>query len=140
MLAAEACSTFPRAPFEQPIEGFSNFLPTVKAAPPYPAQALASSLEGYVITEFAIDTNGITYDPVVIESSLPVFEAPTLASILRYRYKPCVVEGEPVAMRGIRNTIVFRMNGYSVPLTDIPDSARTHEMVIVPPGGPDANP
>jgi outer membrane biosynthesis protein TonB len=58
-------------------QGNSNaeeYLPIVKVAPIYPQRAAQRGLEGYVIVQYTVGTNGSTKDVVVIESSSALFD------------------------------------------------------------------
>src|SRR5690606_38664758 len=84
-----------------------EYLPIVKVAPVYPADAVTLRLEGYVIVEFTVDENGSVEDPFIVESSSPIFEAAALEATWKFKYKPRLVNGKPVSVPGIRNRITF---------------------------------
>lgn len=84
-----------------------EYLPIVKVAPVYPARAAARGLEGYVIVEYTVTKTGATRDPHVIESSSSLFERAAIESALKYKYKPRVINGEPVEVPGVRTKITF---------------------------------
>jgi len=79
----------------------------LKVPPSYPPRAAAQALEGYAIVEFTVTRAGDVADPVIVESSDPIFEAPTLEAIRRAKYKPRVVNGRAVAVQGIRNRFTY---------------------------------
>jgi TonB family protein len=95
-----------------------DFLPIVKIAPEYPADALALRLEGHVIVEFTVDENGGVEDPFVVESSSPLFEAAALEAVSKFKYMPRLVDGNPVAVPGVRNLIRFVLDPESLGNTD----------------------
>jgi protein TonB len=84
-----------------------EYLPIVKVAPIYPARAAARGLEGYVIVEFTVTRTGTTKDVHVVESSSSIFEKASIDSALKYKYKPRVIDGEPVEVPGVRTKITF---------------------------------
>lgn len=84
-----------------------DYLPIVKVAPVYPRRALSRGLEGHVIVEFTVTRTGTVRDPVVIESTNSVFERAALAACLKFKYKPRIVDGEPIEVAGVRNKITF---------------------------------
>jgi protein TonB len=88
-----------------------DYLPIVKVSPVYPARALARRLEGYVLLEFVVTSTGNVKDVVVIESTAPLFERPAIDAAMKFRYKPRVIDGEPVEVAGVRNMITFTMAG-----------------------------
>lgn len=93
--------------------GFSasdgDYLPIVKVAPIYPRRALERGLEGYVILEFTVTKNGTVADIVVIESTNSVFNRAAMKAAAKFKYKPKVVDGEPVAVSGVANKITFEL-------------------------------
>ena len=84
-----------------------EYLPIVKVAPVYPARALTRGLEGYVIVEFTVTRTGTVRDVFVIESTSQLFERAASEAALKFKYKPRVIDGEPVEVPGIRNKISF---------------------------------
>lgn len=86
-----------------------EYLPIVKVAPVYPARAAQRGLEGYVIVEYTVTRTGATRDPVVIESTSSLFDRAAVESALKYKYKPRVIDGEPVEVPGVRTIIRFEL-------------------------------
>ena len=86
-----------------------EYLPIIKVAPIYPARAAQRGLEGYVIVEYTVTRTGTVRDPVVVESSSSLFERAALDSSLKYKYKPRVINGEPVEVPGVRTIIRFEL-------------------------------
>ena len=93
------------------VGGFGSdgeYLPIVKVQPQYPRRALSRGIEGYVIVEFTVTTNGSVKDPVVVEAVPPnVFNRAAMKAALKFKYKPRVIDGEPVEVPGVRNKITF---------------------------------
>jgi protein TonB len=87
-----------------------EYLPIVKVAPNYPRGALSRGLEGDVLLEYTVTRQGSVRDPVVLESTNPVFDQAAIESALRYKYKPRVVDGEPIEVPGVRTRVVFRLD------------------------------
>ena len=86
-----------------------EYLPIVKVAPVYPSRALTRGLEGYVIVEFTVTRQGTTKDAFVVESSSSMFERAALDAALKFKYKPRVIDGEPVEVPGVQNKITFEI-------------------------------
>ncbi len=84
-----------------------EYLPIVKVAPVYPARAAARGLEGYVIVEFTVTRTGTTKDIRVVESSNSIFDRAAIDAAAKFKYKPRVINGEPVEVPGVRNRITF---------------------------------
>ena len=95
------------------IGGFSSdgeYLPIVKVAPVYPRSAQTRGIEGYVILEFVVTKTGAVRDPVVIEAKPPgIFNRAALTAALKFKYKPKVVNGEPIDVAGVQNRITFEL-------------------------------
>jgi protein TonB len=95
------------------VGGFSSdgeYLPIVKVAPVYPRRAQTRGIEGYVLLEFFVTTTGAVRDPRVVESKPPgIFDNAAMQAALKFKYKPKVVNGEPVEVAGVRNLITFEL-------------------------------
>lgn len=93
--------------------GFSRdgeYLPIIKVQPIYPRRALARGLEGFVLLEFVVTETGSVRDPVVIEAQPPgIFDRAAINAALKFKYKPKMVDGKPVAVAGVRNNIKFEL-------------------------------
>ena len=87
-----------------------EFLPIVKVAPNYPRRAAAKGIEGYVVVEFTVTALGTVENPRVIEADPQgVFDREALAAVSKFKYKPKVENGQPVAVPGVKNVIRFEL-------------------------------
>ncbi len=86
-----------------------DYLPIVRVAPVYPARALSRGLEGYVDLEFFVTSAGTVRDPVVIFSTSSLFERAATRAVLKFKYKPRVVDGVPVEVPGVKTRISFKI-------------------------------
>lgn len=86
-----------------------DYLPIIKVAPIYPRRALSRGLEGYVIVEFTVTKTGSVRDPFIVESTSSLFENAALKAVLRFKYKPRIVDGEPIEVAGVQNKISFEI-------------------------------
>ena len=86
-----------------------DYLPIVRVAPVYPARALSRGLEGYVDMEFFVTPAGTVRDPVVVFSTSSLFERAALRAVLKFKYKPRVVDGVPVEVPGVKTRITFKI-------------------------------
>lgn len=84
-----------------------EYLPIVKVAPVYPSRAAQRGLEGHVIVEFTVTRTGSTKDITVVESTSSLFERAAVEAAAKFKYKPRVIDGEPVEVPGVRNKITF---------------------------------
>ena len=93
--------------------GFSSdgeYLPIVKVHPQYPRRAQTRGIEGYVLLEYIVTKTGAVRDPVVIEAKPPgIFNRAAINAALKYKYKPKVVNGEPIDVAGVKTRITFEM-------------------------------
>lgn len=81
----------------------------VRVQPVYPAVAAARGLEGWVLVQFDVLPDGRVANAFVVESSSRQFEKAAVSAAFRFRFKPRVVNGEPVATTGIQNLFRFEM-------------------------------
>lgn len=89
-----------------------EYLPIVKVAPIYPRRAQSRGIEGYVIVEFTVTTNGSVRDPMVVEAEPPgIFDRAAMDAALKFKYKPRVVNGKPEEVAGVQNKITFEIDG-----------------------------
>jgi len=86
-----------------------DYLPIVRVAPVYPARALSRGLEGFVDLEFFVTPAGTVRDPVVLQSTSSLFERAAISAVLKFKYKPRVVDGVPVEVPGVKTRITFKI-------------------------------
>jgi protein TonB len=86
-----------------------DYLPIVRVAPVYPARALSRGLEGFVDLSFTVTTAGTVKDPIVLQSSSSLFERAAIRAVLKFKYKPRVVDGVPVEVSGVKTRISFQL-------------------------------
>ena len=100
------------------IGGFASegdYLPIVKVQPQYPRRALQRGIEGWVVVEYTVTKNGSVRDPRVVEAftkdgnPTTIFNRAAVKSALKYKYKPRVVDGEPIEVPGVKTKISFNM-------------------------------
>ena len=86
-----------------------DYLPIVKVAPTYPRRAQSQGLEGYCDLEFTVTPQGTTADVRVIECTSSLFERASVQALLKFRYKPQVVNGTAIAVPELRHRMMFQM-------------------------------
>ncbi len=86
-----------------------DYLPIVRVAPVYPSRALSRGLEGFVDMSFTVTTTGSVSDPIVLQSTSSLFERAATRAVLKFKYKPRVVDGIPVAVPGVKTRITFEL-------------------------------
>ncbi|MDH5737711.1 MAG: TonB family protein [Gammaproteobacteria bacterium] len=93
--------------------GISDGAPmaTLTITPEYPRIAVDRNLDGYVIVEFDISETGRVINPRVIESHPgTLFNRSALKAISRFRYKPMVVDGQPVEFYGAFYRFIYELD------------------------------
>lgn len=79
--------------------------PLQRSTPNYPRRALDRNIEGYVVVQFDIDTNGNTQNIKIIESNPSnIFDKSTIQTIKKWRY-------EKIATQNIEIKIEFKRSG-----------------------------
>lgn len=86
-----------------------DLLPVVTIAPNYPPAAERSGLEGYVIVSFTVNARGSVENVRVTESTHRVFERAAIDAARKFRFRPRVISGRPVAVDGVRRRITFTL-------------------------------
>lgn len=84
-----------------------DYLPIVRVAPVYPTRALTRELEGFVDMSFTVTAAGTVKDAFVLQSTSSLFERAATRAVLKFKYKPRVVDGIPVEVVGVRTRITF---------------------------------
>jgi protein TonB len=90
--------------------GDGEYLPIVKVAPIYPRRAQTRGITGYCIIEYTVTTSGAIRDPMAIDCSPSgVFERASLKASAKFKYKPRVVDGEPIEVAGVQNKFTYEL-------------------------------
>jgi protein TonB len=77
-----------------------DIIPVMVMRPMYPREAAMAGIEGWVKVEFTITEQGDVRDPQVVDAQPPrVFNRAALRAILKWKFKPRVVEGVAVERR-----------------------------------------
>jgi protein TonB len=86
-----------------------DYLPIVRVAPVYPSRAQSRGLEGFVDMSFTVTSTGTVKDPIVLQSTSSLFERAATRAVLKFKYKPRVVDGIPVEVVGVKTRITFKL-------------------------------
>jgi len=90
--------------------GDGEYLPIVKVAPIYPRRAQTRGISGYCIVEYTVTKSGAISDPVAVDCSPSgVFDRASVKAATKFKYKPRVVDGEPIAVAGVRNIFTYEL-------------------------------
>ena len=98
--------------FQGTLSQFSEgeYLPLAIVQPVYPRRAIARNIEGYVIVELTVTETGATRDIRVLEAVPPgMFDKAALAAAARFKYKPRVIDGQPVEVPGVPYKLTFEL-------------------------------
>ncbi len=87
-----------------------EYLPIVKVAPMYPRRANSRGVEGYCTVEYTVTKSGSVKNPVPIDCEPQgYFERASVRAASKFKYKPRVVDGEPIAVTGVRNRFTYEL-------------------------------
>ena len=87
-----------------------DYLPIVKIAPVYPASAQSRGIEGSCLVEYTVTVTGTIKDAKVIEADPPgIFNKVSIAAAMKFKYRPRVVDGEPIEVYGVRNLFRYEL-------------------------------
>ncbi len=88
----------------------SEVIPLVRILPIYPRRAQKRGLEGWVILDFTITATGTVKNVKVYESSHSVFESAAIHALEKFKFRPRIVNGDPVAVTGVRYKLNFEID------------------------------
>ena len=87
-------------------------IPIVEPAPQYPQRCAARGIEGWVLVRFDVGTVGAPINAEVVETDgSGCFDRAALSAVARFRYRPAMVNDEPVVVRGMLKRVTFRLEG-----------------------------
>ena len=90
--------------------GDGEYLPIVKVAPIYPRRAQTRGITGYCIVEYTVTTSGAIRDPFAVDCQPSgVFEKASVKAATKFKYKPRVVDGEPIEVAGVQNKFTYEL-------------------------------
>ncbi|MEO0437085.1 MAG: energy transducer TonB [Pseudomonadota bacterium] len=90
--------------------GDGEYLPIVKVAPIYPRRAQTRGITGYCIVEYTVTKSGSIRNPVPVDCSPSgVFERASVKAAEKFKYKPRVVDGEPIEVAGVQNKFTYEL-------------------------------
>ena len=89
-----------------------DYLPIVKVAAVYPRRAQSRGIEGFVVVEFIVTKTGsVKGAQVVTAKPEGVFDRAALDAVVKFKYKPRVVDGVAMEVAGVQNRITFEIDG-----------------------------
>ncbi len=102
-----------------------SYVPIFQVPPQYPRRAAERGIEGCVLLEYTVTPSGAVSEPIVI-NAIPkgLFDRAATRAALRYKYKPLIRDGVPVAVEGVRQRITFVLEGEGKGPGYIPENCR----------------
>ena len=82
----------------------------VRVQPAYPAIAESRGIEGFVTVQFDVTPDGLVSNVTIVESSHSIFEKAAVKAAHKFRFKPKIVDGTPVATTGVGYRFRFEMD------------------------------
>lgn len=90
--------------------GDGEYLPIVKVAPIYPRRAQTRGITGYCVVEYTVTKSGSIRDPQPVDCEPSgVFERASIKAAEKFKYKPRVVDGEPIEVAGVQNKFTYEL-------------------------------
>tara|TARA_B110000503_G_scaffold85373_1_gene129765 strand:- start:6637 stop:7242 length:606 start_codon:yes stop_codon:yes gene_type:complete len=90
--------------------GDGEYLPIVKVAPIYPRRAQSRGISGYCIVEYTVTTSGAIRDPRAVDCQPSgVFDDASVKAAHKFKYKPRVIDGEPIEVPGVQNKFTYEL-------------------------------
>lgn len=90
--------------------GDGEYLPIVKVAPIYPRRAQTRGISGYCIVEYTVTKTGSIRDPIAVDCQPSgIFDSASVKAATKFKYKPRVVDGEPIEVAGVQNKFTYEL-------------------------------
>lgn len=97
--------------------GDGDMMPIVRVSPEYPTTASSRGIEGYCEVELTVTAAGTTSDVRIVEGGCAtnegrptsVFNRASVRAAERFKYRPKVVDGEPVDVPGVRFRFTYEL-------------------------------
>ncbi len=87
-----------------------DILPLQRIPPQYPRDAARNGISGWVQLEVQVNADGSVRSAKVLDAKpRGIFEASAVAAVMRWKFKPKVVNGAPVEQKG-QQKIEFNLN------------------------------
>ncbi|MCB0412523.1 MAG: energy transducer TonB [Bdellovibrionales bacterium] len=88
-----------------------SLTPLVRVQPQMPRKAAMEGIEGWVRLRFDVTEDGSVDNVSVVNSKPPrVFDSSARQALLKWRYKPQVVDGKPIRMEGLEVQLDFNFD------------------------------
>ena len=88
----------------------SDYIPVYVPQPQYPRRAQTRGITGYCIVEYTVTKTGSIRDPFAVDCQPKgIFERASLKASEKFKYKPRVVDGEPIEVAGVQNKFTYEL-------------------------------
>jgi TonB family protein len=94
---------------EEPDEDAGKLRSVIKVMPDYPRSAWMNKLEGDVLVEFSVNTEGAVTNIKVLKSTGSSFDLAVIDAVSRFKYAPAEEDGIAVGSSGVKARFQFRM-------------------------------
>jgi protein TonB len=89
-----------------------DLVPLYVVQPTYPFMAVMKDIEGFVVVHFGVRDNGTVINPVVVKSEPgTLFDDAALSAVSKFRFRPRIAGGDPVAVQDVQLKFVFKLHG-----------------------------
>lgn len=89
--------------------GDGEMIPLTVVQPEYPRRAAQRGITGYCTVSLTVGANGATKDIAIDDCPDSIFERSSLRAAERLKYKPRVVDGQPVDVPGVKYRFTYQM-------------------------------
>jgi protein TonB len=100
----------PNSTLNNPFTNDGPLMAIVRVEPTYPAIAANRGLEGFVVVQFDVLSDGTVGNISVVSSSSNIFERSAIKAASRFRFKARVVYGVPQTSSGVQYQFRFEMD------------------------------
>lgn len=88
-----------------------EYQPLNLITPQYPPRAMEEKIEGYVLVEFTVTTEGDAAGIVILDRQpSDIFNASAIEAMERFRFRPRVMDGIPMEAPGAQYTFNYELN------------------------------
>jgi len=84
-------------------------VPRLRVQPIFPFELRRAGINGEVLVEFIVDTNGDVKNASAVRSTNPAFETPAIAAVMKWKFRPGRKDGRPVDIR-IQQPLKFEIS------------------------------
>lgn len=93
-------------------DGNRGLTPLIRVQCDPPRQAKMEGIKGFITLQYDVNTNGMVEDVMVVQGKPPrVFDQNCIRALSQWRFKPKMVDGKAMAVKGNRFTFTFDYSG-----------------------------